>query len=80
MVLGDESLQNENFNIYPNDRIWNSLHHVIYFHELLNAATEPLIGPLDFRHTYTDMSRQEVLLPNKTKVRIKVNNKAQQKS
>lgn len=35
--------------------------------QLFNEATEPLSGPVEFRHTYTDMSQQVVhLLNNKT--------------
>ena len=36
--------------------------------QLFEDATDPLSGPVDFRHTYTDMSQQEVILPDKTKV------------
>ena len=37
--------------------------------QLFEDATDPLSGPVDFRHTYTDMSQQEVILPDKTKVK-----------
>lgn len=37
--------------------------------QLFNAATEPLSGPVDFRHTYTDMSQQKIKLSNNSTVK-----------
>lgn len=36
--------------------------------QLFNEATEPLSGPVDFRHTYTDMSKQQVVLEDNSVV------------
>ena len=55
--------------------VWCDISHIfslIFFfsQQLFNEATEPLSGQVEYRHTYTDMSKQEVVLPDKTKVRL----------